>query len=75
MSPNPRRRSFPEQLRGCVAQPSALRLPWRIVLQSWRPKSSAKFKAVAVLLFQGGERGCSDQPDCEATSVLFMPLI
>jgi hypothetical protein len=34
-----------------------------------------KIKAVAVLRFQGGERGAPTQPDCQATCVQFMPLI
>jgi hypothetical protein len=34
-----------------------------------------KITAVAVLRFQGGERGAPTQPDCEATSVNSMPLI
>jgi hypothetical protein len=33
-----------------------------------------KIKDVAVLRFQGRE-GAPTQPDCEATSVQFMPLI
>jgi hypothetical protein len=56
--PNPRCRSFPRSAP--VAPPDALRLLWRIVLRSWRPKSSAKSRLLRCCGSRGraGNRAC-----------------
>ena len=53
-SPNPRRRSFPEQLPGCVAPPDALRLLWRIVLRQGDPKALLNHRCGGVAVAQVG---------------------